>query len=610
MKASDRGKNRPVRIAAWTILLVSTSLLVACVEKEPLPGAGPSKTYRHAMDGAPGSLDPARASSIYANFLALNLYDTLYRYRYLARPYELTTNLADTMPEVSADGLVYTIRIKRGVRFIDDPAFADGTGRELTAHDFVYSIKRHFDPGSLAQGAWLWQDRIAGLDEWKQRGPDYNRQVSGLQALDDYTIRITLTRPFPQLVHTLAQGYSAIVPREAVERYGREFSNHPVGSGPFSLVSIDSARAILKRNPGFRAEPFSLRNEGFDAASQSGLGLEALEGRSPPFLDRLQIEFIAEDAARWNALVSGDVQFIKVPVTQFDRVLQSRDPIRVAPEFMTDFRFEASQESGFVYTNFNLADERIGYHPDPAQDTRNRALRCAIVKAFDWRRRNEVFYYGIGQVFPGVIPPVAPEHDPAADTAYVQRDLAGALRLLSKHGWNAEDLPVLEYGFPSSVTERQMFEQFRSFMADIGYPEEKVQPLTFATYGDYARAYAQRRVMLVTSSWTMDYPDAENTMQLFYGPNGSPGSNSSNYNNAQYDRLYRRSAAMQPSEERTSLYRSMNQMVIDDCASISGIARTLLFLWDRDAIMLPDRSFVGGYFFRFVDMHQPNHAGQ
>ena len=99
-------------------------------------------------------------------------------------------------------------------------------------------------------------------------------------------------------------------------------------------------------------------------------------------------------------------------------------------------------------------------------------------------------------------------------------------------------------------------------------------------------------------------------MQLFYGPNGSPGSNSSNYNNAQYDRLYRRSAAMQPSEERTSLYRSMNQMVIDDCASISGIARTLLFLWDRDAIMLPDRSFVGGYFFRFVDMHQPNHAGQ
>nr|NIP17241.1 hypothetical protein [Xanthomonadales bacterium]NIX12031.1 hypothetical protein [Xanthomonadales bacterium] len=298
------------------------------------------------------------------------------------------------------------------------------------------------------------------------------------------------------------------------------------------------------------------------------------------------------------------------PVTQFDRVLGSRDPIRVAPDFERDFRFEASRESGFVYTNFNLDDERIGYHPDPEQDRRNRALRCAIVKTFDWQRRNEIFYYGIGQVFPGIIPPVAAEFDATASQAYTQRDLEGARQLLADHGWTPENLPVLEYGFPSSVTERQMFEQFRDFMADIGYPRDKVQPLTFATYGDYARAYGQRQVMLVTSSWTMDYPDAENTIQLFYGPNGSPGSNSSNYNNEDYDRLYRRSAAMQPSEERTGLYRNMNELVIDDCASISGIARTLLFLWDRRAIMLPDRSFVGGFFLRFVDIDTPPSDGR
>jgi ABC-type transport system substrate-binding protein len=591
-----------VRTSARTILLVSTLLLAACGQEAPAPGNSTQKVYRHAMDGAPGSLDPARASSIYANFLVLNLYDTLYRYRYLARPYELTPNLAEGMPEISPDGLTYTIRLKRGVRFSDDPAFPGGIGREVTAADFVYSIQRHFDPKSLAQGAWLWQDRIAGLDDWKTRGSDYDQPVNGLEAVDDHTLRITLTRPFPQLVHTLAQGFAAVVPREAVSRYGREFSNHPVGSGPFSLVSIDSARAILERNPQYRDEPFSLEREGFDAATQSGLGLEVLEGRSPPFIDRLQIEFIAEDAARWNALMSGDVQFIKVPVTQFDRVLASRDPIQLAAEFAGAFRFEASREAGFVYTNFNLSDPRIGYHPDPVQAARNQALRCAIVKAFDWRRRNEIFYFGIGRVFPGVIPPVAPEHDPHADSSPVTRDLDGARRLLAEHGWTAATLPVLEYGFPASVTERQMFEQFRSFMADIGYPEDKVQPMVFATFGDYAKAYAQGRVMLITSSWTMDYPDAENTMQLFYGPNGSPGSNSANYNNAQYDQLYRRSAAMQPSAERTGMYREMNQLVIDDCATISGLARTLLFLWDRDAVMLPDRSFVGGYFFRFVDV--------
>ncbi len=103
------------------------------------------------MDGAPGSLDPAHASSIYANFLVVNLYDTLYRYRYLAKPYEITLNLAAAMPQISEDGLSYTIVIRKGVKFSDDPAFAGGAGREVTAADFVYSIKRHFDPATLAR---------------------------------------------------------------------------------------------------------------------------------------------------------------------------------------------------------------------------------------------------------------------------------------------------------------------------------------------------------------------------------------------------------------------------------------------------------------------------
>jgi ABC-type transport system substrate-binding protein len=554
------------------------------------------------MDGVPGSLDPARASSVYDKFLAVNLYDTLYRYRYLARPYELVPNLAAAMPEVSPDGRVYTIRLKQGVQFIDDPAFAAGSGREVTAEDFVYSIKRHFDPGSLAEGAWLWQGRILGLDAWKTAGSDYTQVVSGLRATDRHTVRIELTAPFPQLTHTLAQGYAAVVPHEAVERYGPGFSNHPVGSGPFRLVSIDSARAILDRNPKFRASTFSLSAEGFDPATQSGLGLEALEGRTPPFVDQLRIEFITEDAARWNALVSGDVQFIKVPVGQFDQVLASRQPAVLAADFRDRFHFEASRESGFVYTNFNLSDPQIGYHPEPGQNARNRALRCAIVKAFDWQRRNDTFYFGIGEVFPGILPPVTAEYAPAENHDYVRFDLDGARRLLADNGWTADTLPALEYGYPASVTERQMFEQFRGFMVELGFPRDQIRPLTFASYADYYRAYTRREVMLITSSWTMDYPDAENILQLYYGPNSSPGANSSNYNNPRYDELYRASAGMPPSPERTALYREMNQMIVQDCASITGLARTLLFLWDRNTAMLPDRSFVGGFFLRFVDV--------
>jgi ABC-type transport system substrate-binding protein len=409
-------------------------------------------------------------------------------------------------------------------------------------------------------------------------------------------------------VHTLTQGFSAVVPREAVEAYGQALASHPVGSGPFRLLSRDGVRALLGRNPNFRQEPFYLEREGFDPGRHRGLGLEALQGRSPPFIDRLQIEFITEDAARWNAFAAGEVHFIKVPVSQFDVVLASSDPLALDPRYQGRYRFEAVPDAGFIYTNFNMADPKIGHHPDPEQDERNRALRCAMIKAFDWDKRNEIFFYDIGRVFPGIIPPAVPEYEPGGDEAYNRRDLPGALALLEAFGWTPDTLPTLEYGFPNSVTERQIFEQFRDFMLDIGYPPEKIRPLVFATYGDYQRAYSQGKVSLINSSWTMDYPDAENVMQLYYGPNAAPGSNSSSYRNPEYDMLYEQAASMSESPERTRIYRAMNQMLMEDCVSFTGISRTLLLLWDKNAAMVPDRSFVGGYFLRFVDINDAGGA--
>ena len=429
--------------------------------------------------------------------------------------------------------------------------------------------------------------------------------MAGLIATDDHTIRIELIKPFPQLTHTFTGGFSAIVAREAVEHYGREMANRPVGSGPFTLRTFNSAEAVLKKNPDFRQEVFSLAEEGYDPGAQADLGLEQLEGRTAPFIDELRINFIGEEAARWNAFTSNDIDFLKVPVSLFDRVLTDRDPIAVEPELLKSYRFSSSLESGFVYSSFNLDDERIGYHPDPVQNGRNKALRCAIIKGFDWKSRNKVFYYGIGQVFPGFIPPATPEYNPDRDRASIKRDVDQAVALLKRFDWNAENLPVLEYGFQATVVDRQMFEQFRSFMLDIGYPGEKIRPLSFATFGDYFRAYSRREVMIITSSWTMDYPDTENTLQLFYGPNMAPGSNSSNYNNEQFNKLYELSSTMLPSPERTDMYQQMNQLIIDDCVAVSGVSRNLLFMWNRNTIMLPDRSFVSGYFLRFVDVNLP-----
>ena len=593
-------------------LFVIASVIGGCGngrDRDPDADAG-LKVYRHSMSGTPTSLDPVQTSNVYSSFIVLNLFDTLYAYKYLARPYELKPGLAADWPEISADGLTYTIRIKPGIRFADDPAFENGKGREVVAEDFVYSLKRHFDPDTLPRGAWLWARRIEGLDAWKEAGSDYAAEIDGLRAPDRHTIRIRLTRPFPQLLYTLAMASAAIVPREAVEFYGEEFAVKPVGSGPFTLQSYDSAKVVMLKNPAFRREPVDIAFEGYDPATQAVTGVQKIDGRTPPFLDRLEIHFIEESSARWSSFTKGnEIQFSPIPNEQVDRVLASKDPVRLNPEFAERYHVYSGIESGFVYSAFNMDFPEFGDHPDPGQALRNKALRCAIIKAVSWEQRNESFYVGLGKIFPGIIVPVVPEFDPDLPRDSVTRDVAGARRLLADHGWTADNLPTLVYGTSAGVTSRLFFEQFRAWLKEIGYPPDKIQLKSYATFGDLSKAWKHSKLPLISAGWKLDYPDAENTLQLFYGPNRSPGANSGNYSNPEFDRLFRESSVLQPSPERTELYRAMNRIVVDDCAAITGLSRTAIALWHKNVIMVPDSNFGDGFFARYVDIEPANDPG-
>jgi len=590
-----------------TAFILLTALLGGCgqaPESSIAPGQSGLKVYKHSLNGAPTSLDPVQSATMYSNHVVINAYDTLYAYKYLARPYEIKPNLATGMPEVSDDGLTYTIRIKPGVEYIDDPAFPDGKGREVVAEDVVYSLKRHFDPANRSQGNWLWQGKIVGMDEWKDAGADYNQPVEGLQAIDRYTVRFQLTEPYPQLVHTLAQGFAAITPREAVEHYGRELAVKPVGSGPFRVLSFDTTKVVFERNPKYRQEPIDLAAEGYDEVEHGRFGIKAIEGKIPPLVDRFELHFINESSARWNSFTKGnEIQFTGVPKEQVDLVLAQKNPTKqLKPEYAEKYHFNDVIESGFVHTDFNMRDPEIGYNDDPERNAKNKALRCAIRHAFDWDERNETMYNGIGVVFPGIIVPVVPEYDPELSRASLEHNPEKGRQLLADAGWTPETLPELDYGGVASVQQRQFYEQFRGWMSRIGYPKEKIVYNSFATFGDFNKAVKQAKIKIIGMGWGLDYPDAQNTLQLFYGPNGSPGSNNSNYDNPEFNRLYEQTSVMQPSEERTRLYRQMNQMVIDDCVTISGLSRDLIFLWHKDVIAYPDRQIVGGFHYKFVDV--------
>lgn len=573
--------------------LIFSMLLVSTVFGESV--------YKASLNGATTGLDPIHNSSIYDSFVVLNLFDTLYTYKYLARPYVLKPNLAESTPVVSKDGLTYTIKIKKGTKFIDSPAFTNGLGREVTAHDFVYSIKRNFDPKERGRNEWLWRDRIVGLEAWKAAGANYGQKIEGLQALDDQTIQIKLTKPYPQLLYTLAMAPSGIVPHEAVKKFGPEFGVKAVGSGPYKLQSFNSKRAIIVRNENYRKEKLNLMAEGYDEATHGFTGIKALDGKFLPITDKVEIHFMNQIEARWVSLNKGnEIQLGTVPPRQVDNVLSSKSPVVLKPKYAEKFHHLVNREFGLVFNNFNMDDPSFGTNPDPTKNAANRALRCAIRKAFNWKDRIDKFYYGLGDAYPGVIPPGLEGYNPALSKESVTVDIEGAKKLLKEHGWTPANLPTLENHSTQTVMSKQMYEQLRGFLGQIGYPHRKVRFKPYANFGDFSKALKQRKAMFFGMGWAIDYPDAENLLALYYGGNASPGSNSSNYVNPEYDKLFEQASTMLPSPKRTAIYEKLNEMVINDCVAISGFSRMGIYLWHKNVLMYPDRDVLGGAYVRYV----------
>jgi len=547
--------------------------------------------FRFSDNGAPVTMDPVQSATQYANLMTTSIYDQLYEYRYLARPYDLKPRLAEALPEVSEDGLVYTFRIKKGVRYSDHKCFPGGRGREVVAGDFVYSMQRMFDPRNLPQGEWLWQGKIVGMDEWKKAGSDYAQSVEGLRALDDHTIQIKLNKPFPQLTYTFAMGYSSFVPREAVELYGKEFGINPVGSGPYVLKSFTTKKAVLVRNPNYREEIFNLAYEGFDPKEQSGLGLEKLQGQRLPIMDTAEVHFMKEEMSRWNSLNKGtEIHYGVIPIELTHMVTENLKPLRLKPDYEKKFTAMNLPELGIVYLYFNMSNPVIGHHPDPDQNRRNLLLRKAIRAAYDWPQRNRRFYNGIATIFPGTIPQGLDGYDEALGNDSITPDYEKAKQYLKEGGWTPENLPELDYNSVAGVRMTQFYEQFRGWMGKIGYPREKIKYVQFATFGDYNKAVKQKNCTLIGMAWGLDYPDAENVLQLFYGPNGAPGSNSSNFDDPGYNELFKKSIVMQPGPERTEIYRQLNKMIVEQVPAICGLSRNSPTVWHKNVVFLPSRN--------------------
>src|SRR6187401_3520939 len=157
--------------------------------------AGP-KVLRYAFEIAETSFDPHRIADVYSNIVNQAMFEPPLTYDYLARPAKLKPNVATAMPEVSADGLTYTLRIRPGIYFADDPAFK-GKKRELVAADYVYSLKRVLNPKLRATQLGEIEPYVVGAEEAVARARkdntfDYDAPIEGIRLIDRYTFQVRI----------------------------------------------------------------------------------------------------------------------------------------------------------------------------------------------------------------------------------------------------------------------------------------------------------------------------------------------------------------------------------------------------------------------------------
>lgn len=204
------------------LLACSVALLAALASVGSAAQPDPNKVLRYAFEVAESSFDPHKNSDVYSGIVNNAIFDAPLRYDFLARPPKLISNTLVAMPEVSADYKTYTLRLKPGIYFSDDAAFG-GKKRELTAEDYVYSIKRLFDPKLAAPQLAEVEGYIVGSEELLKRvrkanKMDYDTPLEGLKALDRYTLQVKLNESKPNWIYNFADGrVSSAVAREVVE---------------------------------------------------------------------------------------------------------------------------------------------------------------------------------------------------------------------------------------------------------------------------------------------------------------------------------------------------------------------------------------------------------
>jgi ABC-type transport system substrate-binding protein len=548
---------------AKAVIAAAVWVAFACCAAPALAQADPNKVLRVAYPTAETGFDPQAAGDIYSNSVNRQIFDPLYTYDFLARPYRLVPNTAVAMPEFSADGRTWTIRLKPGIYFADDPAFK-GVKRELTAHDYVYAWKRVLDPKMRSSSLQVFDARFAGADaivaKAKETGKfDFDAPMEGLHAIDRYTIRINLNFADYELLANLTTVATAAVAREVVEAYGDASGwamANPVGTGPYRLKEWRRGQKIvLEASPTFRDERYPDSSDPADKAM-----VAKLKGRKLPLVGRVEISIIEESNPRWLAFEQGDLDYVTIPADFVNNVLDPGNKLkpRLAKQGITLAR---GIQPAITYEYFNMEDPVVGgYTPDKI------ALRRAIGMAYHMDEEIRVLRQGQAIAATQPIPPNVTGHNPKFD-GHTKYDPAAAKALLDKFGYVDRDkdgwreLPdgkplVLKIASSTGALERQYDELWQRNLNAVGLRVEFVKQ----KWPDLLKMARLGQIQMWGLGNTNTTTEGFGFLGLLYG--GHAGlSNLARFKLPEFDRLYVEARAMPDGPARTKLLERMSELV-------------------------------------------------
>ncbi len=544
------------------LLLTCAAIVTLALPVLPVQATDMNKTIRVAFQVDVTGFDPQATNDLYSAHVNNALFGNLFEFDYYVRPVRLRGMLAESLPEISSDGLVWKIRLHKGLYFADDPVFK-GKKREVVAQDLVYSWKRMLDPKIISPNLWHIEGKVVGMDEVvadaKKTGKfDYDRPVAGLKALDRYTVQLTLKQPDYTLTELMQQYNWSPVAREAIEAYrdaGGRTMNNPVGAGPYLIKQwVKGNKVILTKNPNY-SQKYSL-TEGETAEDKAVIARN--QGKDLPLVGNVEISIIEEANPRLLTFKSGALDYEFVGQDLIGNVVQGG---KLLPEYSEkNIRHQRAMDPALAYDYFNLEDPMVGgLTPDRI------ALRRAIILSFPTDDYVRVVFRNQAEPANQVIPPTQTGHV-ANKPNLNKQDVQMANALLDKFGYKDVDgdgFREMPDGKPLTITrsstpraiDRETDELWKkaldSIKIKIQYNNQK--------WPDLLKQGRAGQLQFWGLGWISQATDGNSFVQLLYSKNIGQ-SNFARLNMKQYDELYEQAQKLPLGPKRWALYKAMNEI--------------------------------------------------